>query len=205
MEQDKHIIIDKVKELFFTQGAKSVTMDDVCSVCGMSKKTLYQYFPNKESLIIDILQTVFESILLEIQKIQKENHHPIEELFIVHNRVHSLIRSDNDVFMHQLCKYYPEIHQNHCKQNNKRMLLVLQNNIQKGIEMGLYRSDFDVEIITRFFFVLSYSIKENEVFNQYRLDSKKLHRCLLTYHINAIVSEQGKKDFLEIENKYKLN
>jgi len=72
---------------FLTQGAKSVTMDDVCGICGISKKTLYQYFSTKEALLKEMLYFVSDSIMNEVEKIQIKNHHPIEEMFIIHERI----------------------------------------------------------------------------------------------------------------------
>jgi AcrR family transcriptional regulator len=71
MNQEKLNIIEKVSLRFLTQGAKTVTMDDVCSILGISKKTLYQFFPTKESLLAEMLSYISEKIMTEIISIQK--------------------------------------------------------------------------------------------------------------------------------------
>lgn len=47
----KKKIITKATELFLSIGFKSVTMDDLAQSMGISKKTIYQYFENKNQLI----------------------------------------------------------------------------------------------------------------------------------------------------------
>ena len=46
----KQKIINKSDNLFRTYGLRGVTMDNICSELGMSKKTIYKYFHDKESI-----------------------------------------------------------------------------------------------------------------------------------------------------------
>lgn len=205
MEQEKLNIIEKISIRFLTHGAKTVTMDDVCSILGISKKTLYQYFPTKESLLAEMLHFIFEKIMNEIISIQKQNINPIEEIFTINHKIYELIRSNNDVFMYQLCKFYPEIHQNHCALSNQKMLEFMQSNFNRGIQQGVYRNNFNTDLYARFFFSLNFSVKSDELFVEYREDAKSLSNQLIGYHLQAILSEQGRKDFNEILNKLNLN
>ncbi|MBF4985337.1 helix-turn-helix transcriptional regulator, partial [Nonlabens mediterrranea] len=54
MTEIKSEILEKSMEMFLDLGFKSVTMDDISSEMGMSKKTLYSYFKNKEELITEV-------------------------------------------------------------------------------------------------------------------------------------------------------
>lgn len=205
MEQEKLNIIEKVSVRFLTQGAKTVTMDDVCSILGISKKTLYQYFPTKESLLAEMMSYISEKITNEIILIQKQNINPIEEIFTINHKIYELILSNKDVFMYQLCKFYPEIHKNHCALSNQNMLEFMKSNFNRGIQQGVYRNNFNTELYARFFFTLNFAVKSDELFMKYRENSKILSTQLIGYHLQAILSEQGRKDFNEILTKLNIS
>ena len=49
----KSRILEKGTELFFRYGVKTVTMDAIASELGISKKTIYQHFPDKDSMVFE--------------------------------------------------------------------------------------------------------------------------------------------------------
>ena len=65
----KDQILEKATEMFLTLGFKSVTMDDIASEMGISKKTIYQHFSNKDSLIKATTSNLFERISCGIDEI----------------------------------------------------------------------------------------------------------------------------------------
>mgnify|MGYP000282950895 CR=1 FL=1 len=75
--------LEKATEMFLTLGFKSVTMDDIASEMGISKKTIYQHFSNKDSLIKATTSNLFERISCGIDEIILANKNPIEELFAI--------------------------------------------------------------------------------------------------------------------------
>ena len=61
----KDQILTKAPEMFLTLGFKSVTMDDIASEIGISKKTIYQHFSNKDSLVKEVTLQLFDTISYE--------------------------------------------------------------------------------------------------------------------------------------------
>jgi len=64
-------ILEKAVYLFMRYGVKSVSMDDLARELGISKKTLYQYFDTKESLLLRTLEFNQSCEVGKIQKNQK--------------------------------------------------------------------------------------------------------------------------------------
>ena len=77
----KDEIISKSEDLFLTLGFKNVTMDDIASVMGISKKTIYTHFSNKIELVRVVTFSILEHIYQEIERINKSAVNPIEELY----------------------------------------------------------------------------------------------------------------------------
>ena len=76
-------ILEKSNELFLNLGFKSVTMDEIASALGVSKKTIYKYFKNKTELVNGVTLSMFNTICLGINGICELNLNPIDELFSI--------------------------------------------------------------------------------------------------------------------------
>ena len=104
----KDQILNKATEMFLTLGFKSVTMDDIASEMGISKKTIYQHFSNKDSLVKATTTNLFENISCGIDEIILANNNPIEELFTIKEFVMQNLKDENTSPIYQLQKYYPK-------------------------------------------------------------------------------------------------
>ena len=79
----KQKIIEKANDMFLNYGFKSVTMDDLASEMGISKKTIYTHFQNKTKLVEATTDYLFCNISEGIDTILKEKNDPIEELYLI--------------------------------------------------------------------------------------------------------------------------
>ncbi len=70
--EKRKLIIEKAKLLFFKYGIKKVSVEEICSDCGISKKTFYNHFSNKYALIEVILDEFIEIDKKIFEKIKKE-------------------------------------------------------------------------------------------------------------------------------------
>lgn len=91
----KEQILNKATDMFLTLGFKSVTMDDIANEMGISKKTIYQHFSNKDSLVKAVTTNLFEDISCGIDQIILANKNPIEELFAIKDFVLKNLKDEN--------------------------------------------------------------------------------------------------------------
>ena len=194
-------IIQKASELFQLQGAKTVTMDEVANLCGISKKTLYQYFPNKESLLLFIIDEMNLELENLMNSIKELNLNPIEELLTTHYKIQSIIKSENDVFMYQLSKYYPKAHQKCYHSKFKTFYNFIYTNIENGKKLGLYKPEIHSELISKIFFSTSISIKTLDIFKNMDMTLIEMKKSLLHFYISGLLTKQG----TEIFNAYITN
>src|SRR5690606_5463988 len=104
-------IIGKAAEMFLNVGFKSITMDDIAAKMGISKKTLYKYFENKEVLVYETTMSFQDQIHVEITSIINQNYNPIRELFEIKKRIQSFFQIADTSPLYQLKKHYPETHE----------------------------------------------------------------------------------------------
>jgi AcrR family transcriptional regulator len=187
----KDQILNKATEMFLTLGFKSVTMDDIASEMGISKKTIYQHFSNKDNLVKDATTNLFENISCGIDEIILADKDPIEELFTIKEFVMQHLKDENTSPIYQLQKYYPKIHKSLMIKQFDKMGTCVIDNLEKGIQLGLFRKDIRKELISRFYFAGMTSIKDVELFNPKEFSSKTVQSCYLEYHLRGICTPKG--------------
>jgi len=184
----KEKIIKKATEMFMKLGFKSVTMDDIaCEMC-ISKKTIYKYFHNKEVLIEEGTEIVHQNIHSIINEIVSKNFNAIEENFEIRKMFKEMFQTIDTSPVYQLKKHYPEIYSKMIANEIEECNTVFTQNIQKGIEQGLYRNDVDVPTCVKFYYTLIFSINEN---TQLERDVHELEGKALEYHTRAIATPKG--------------
>ncbi len=184
-------IIEKATEMYLTFGFKSVTMDDIASKMGISKKTIYQHFANKTDLVEAVTMNLFETISCGIDEIVTLNQNPIEELFAIKNFVMQNLKNESASPIYQLQKYYPQVHETLKSRQFAKMGDCVIENLKKGIDQELFRTDINLELIARFYFAGMSSIKDAELFNPIQFSMKQVQETYLEYHLRGISTSKG--------------
>lgn len=184
-------IIEKATEMYLTLGFKSVTMDDIASEMGISKKTIYHHFENKNDLVEAVTLYLFETISCGIDEIMTLNKNPIEELFVIKDFVMKNLKNESTSPIYQLQKYYPQIHKTLMSRQFEKMGDCVIENLKKGIEQGLFRNEINLELIGRFYFAGMTSIKDAELFNPIQFSIKDVQETYLEYHLRGICTSKG--------------
>lgn len=198
----KDQILHKATEMFLTLGFKSVTMDDIAAEMGISKKTIYNNFSNKDELVEQVTSHLFETISCGIDDIILANENPIEELFIIKEFVMQHLKDENTSPIYQLQKYYPKTHKSLMAKQFDKMGSCVVANLEKGIQLGLFRKDIQKKMISRFYFAGMTSIKDVELFNPNEFSSKTVQSCYLEYHLRGICTPKGIE---QLENLIQTN
>jgi AcrR family transcriptional regulator len=202
----KNILL-KVRELYIKYGIKSITMDDVASELGISKKTLYQYVTDKDDLVGKFIENEIELRFEQIFKCFKIGFNAIEELFEISFFMNRMMKDQNPTTEYDLRKYYPHHFQKTVKARREGMYKYILQNLKKGKDEGLYRDDMDVEIIAKLYLSRSENNHFSELFTNEEFSSVKLFIEILNYHIRGIATEKGlvvlEKKIKELETNNK--
>jgi AcrR family transcriptional regulator len=191
----KEKIISKATELFLKLGFKSVTMDDIaCEMC-ISKKTIYKFFCNKEILIAESTEMVHKTIHESIDTIAAKNYNAIKENFEIKKMFKEMFKSGEASPAHQLKKHYPEIYDKVMSREINECNTVFKQNIEKGIQQGLYRENLDIDIYVKFYYNLIFSIHG---MTSSEKESQKLELEALEYHTRAMATPNG---IIELEKQ----
>lgn len=149
MEPKERILI-KAEELFMQYGIRSVSMDDIANNLGMSKKTLYQYFADKDELVDAVVDGHIREIQEDCMSCRLDATDAIHEIFITMERIMEEFSNMNPMLLYDLEKFHFKAYQRFREHKDKFLLQVIRNNIEWGIKDELYRDDINVDVLSKY-------------------------------------------------------
>jgi len=149
MEAKERILI-KAEELFMQYGIRSVSMDDIANNLGMSKKTLYQYFADKDELVDAVVEGHIKGIQADCITCRNDAKDAVHEIFITMERIMEEFNNMNPMLLYDLEKFHFKAYQRFRDHKDKFLLQMIRNNIEWGIKDELYRPDVNIDVMSKF-------------------------------------------------------
>ena len=174
-------------------GIKSMTMDDIARQLGVSKKTLYLYVKDKNDLVERVMTQIVEHEKSLANNLCEVHENAIDMLFELSKDVSQKFGQVHPSINYDLQKYHPKAWEIFEEFRTVFVAECIEENIQKGIEQGLYRDNVDAFIIARMYAAKMDMCTDGQVFPAERYDFKSIHFELMRYHIRGIASEKGMK------------
>lgn len=194
-------ITEEVYKIYQRYGIKSVTMDDVSRHLGISKKTLYQYFTDKEDLVRQALQLEYARWFVRLKEPESLGLNAIEEIFEVYKVLKRMYRHSNPSMEYDLRKYYPVLSKEFIEKRRKEIYGSSYRNLVKGKNQGFYRKDMNPKIIASLHVLKVENMAAEDLFRiSHDLSSRIIHEIFI-YHLQGIMSPEGRQFF----NENKLN
>lgn len=145
----KSRILEKGTELFFRYGVKTVTMDAIATDLGISKKTIYQHFPDKDSMVYEVVKIFTEQDLEKWAELDRLYPNVIEKMFKSFEMVKDLLVQMNPRLLFEIQKYFPTAYQLFVEHGEKCIHENLIADFKKGAQFGYFRNDIDFELLAR--------------------------------------------------------
>jgi len=142
-------IIEGGEELFLKAGIKSVTMDDIARHLGMSKKTIYQFFKDKNELIMALVKKKLQEDEDQMNVIISRSENVIEEMINMMKCSEDIFSRINPIVIHDLQKYHADAWKQFQVFKTEVLVHTLEQLLAKGIKQGYIRPDIDVKILAR--------------------------------------------------------
>lgn len=146
----KQRILSEVSALLLQYGIRSTSMDDIAAKLGISKKTIYQYFEDKDALVEEIVNNILTENECECENDFGNSENAIHEVMLARDMMQKMFRAMNPSVVHDLQKYHPRAFLRFKKHKDQYLLEVLTRNLQRGIREKLYRPDINVPVLARY-------------------------------------------------------
>jgi TetR/AcrR family transcriptional regulator, cholesterol catabolism regulator len=197
--ETKERILQGAQELFFRYGIKSVTMDDIAKNLGMSKKTIYQFFTDKDEIVATLGRRTQEQHCKNFAEIEASCKDAIDGILQTMKYMAAMFSSMNPNIFYDLQKYHPKSWENFKEFKEKVMMELVVQNIEKGKKQGLYRVDIDPVIVARLRIEEVEMGMNPQIFPPGKFNLVEVEVALLDHWLHGICTIRGHK----LINKYR--
>lgn len=195
-------ILSASAELFRQYGFKTITMDDIARRSGISKKTLYQHFANKNEVVNESVTWYKCKITEMCDAALKESENAIEGMARSMNLIDHVNRQINPMAMLELERYYPEGFERFKESLMKNDVMSISNNLRQGIEEGLYRADIDPDFMARYRMEISLIVFHPNLLVTDRDDIHRVAHQISEHFLYGIMTPKGEKLYQKYKQKH---
>ena len=188
-------ILNAAKKLFTNYGFKKVSMDEIASEAGVTKKTVYTYFSSKEELLKYCIKEELQNMRKIIENVESKK---LDFMETVHQVIYNLLKyKKNCKFLKMLFKESEILKNEQLKENLKIVDKEIQNYIRKQLELAIQNDKIEVQNIdiTTFLIYKMYialMIDWNEDYK--KLDEKEIADNILHFLVNGLKRKEVEKD-----------
>lgn len=192
-------ILAGAEELFSRFGIKNVTMDEIARHLGMSKKTIYLHYIDKNKLVRAVVNQMIQAHDVQCKEFESKSENAIDEIFLIMNYMNAIFSQLNPNLFFDMQRYHPEAWKYFIKFKEDVILEQVVSNLEKGRKEELYRKDFSIKILARLRIEEIEMAMSPQYFppNKYNLQEVQIQ--LLDHFLHGICTLKGHK----LLNKYK--
>ncbi len=192
MEQQERIVA-KAHELFMRYGIRSISMDEIATHLGISKKTIYQFFADKDALVEAVVDIEIGVNERDCLMYNQKSENPIHELFLALEMIEDLLRMMNPMVIFDMQKYHPAAFKKFNEHKNSFLYKLIKENLEKGIRQELYRDDINVGILSRFRLASVFLVFNPELFPLGKNSLSDVMREMTLHFIYGVATPKGQK------------
>lgn len=147
----KEKIIVKTAELFSMMGMKALTMDMIASGLGISKRTLYEHFRDKDELLLQAIDHMIRKNNIRLMEISAQSPDVIDAIFVITEMQHRQMMTINPVIFEDMKRYMFRVNLSYYRNREKcREFSVIYHLMERGIRDGVFREDLKIDIVDLF-------------------------------------------------------
>lgn len=195
----KDRILKGAEELFFKYGIKSITMDDIAKHLGISKKTIYQFYSDKNEVVEILMIQRMKLNELEFKQIAEQTDNVIEEVLAMMKHIGIMFSQMNPNLFYDMQKYHPNSWKLFKQFKEECVERMVEESVKRGIKQGFVRADINTKIIARLRMQEVEMGFDPQTFPPDRYEIVDVQLALLDHFLHGICTLKGHK----LINKYK--
>ena len=195
---NKDKIISGSRQLFTKYGIRSITMDMIAEQLGVSKRTIYENFTDKDELLKCCIEDAIKEQKLVGEELIKNSENVIDATFKYIKYSINRYKSINPLFLLDIKKYYPELCESKIKNNDTQNLSRSIDLLNEGIRDNLFRNDINVEIVARLISEQFKMLSNQDIFPEDQFSMIEVFENIVINFMRGIATEKG----LQLIEKY---
>ena len=201
----KERIIKEARGLFFKLGIRSVTMDDIAAQVGMSKKTLYQHFADKDELVDNLVDGEIGLMQNETMECINNSANAIEEIFISMEMANKHFTKMNPMVLFDLHKFHFNSFQKFMDHKNTFLMSVITDNLKRGLAENLYRTDTKIDIMAKYRLQMLMLPFDMEAYPPMQYNLIDVSNAMIENFLYGLSTEKGYKLIEQYKKERKSN
>ena len=189
----KERILQKANDLFMRYGIRSITMDEIAAQLGISKKTIYQYFTDKDEMVEGVIDNHIRDNEEKCKLFKSQSENAIQEIFIAVDETEEMLKVMNPLIMYDLEKHHLQSHRKFRDHIYRFMYQMVKENLQRGIAEELYRPELNLDIVAKHRLESAFMCFNQDVFPHSRYKISEVCRELAMLYIQSLATQKGKK------------
>ena len=192
-------ILLKARDLMLQTGLRQVTMDDLAHQLGISKKTIYQYYKDKDDLVKAVVNLELKDHEITCKDCKSKAENAIHEMFLLMENMKAMTQTMNPNSMMELEKHFSNAFDMIKNHKDEFLFSLIKQNLMKGIEEGCYRKDLDIDIISKFRLETVFIPFNLHLFPLSKFNSLEVHTQLMEHFVYGLMTIKGH----ELMDRYK--
>lgn len=198
-------IIKTAEDLFIRFGFKRVTMDDIAREMAISKKTIYQYFKDKNEIVCSVTTGYLEQEKCQILELEQESENVIEYLVKLSKQLRKHVGAINPAAMDDLKKYFTQGWEIYLQFKREVFLKSITAILTRGISEGYFRADIDPEVMAIMRMEQIQMAFDESLFPRNRFDFMEVQGQFLRHFMAGILTEKGRELLKHYSNSTSTN
>lgn len=189
----KDRIKQKADELYRRYGVKSVTMDEIASQLGVSKKTIYQSFDDKNELVDAVIVEMLNGNKHFCQMSRSMAKNAIEEVYFGLESLKEMLDNMNPSILFDIKRAHPATFRKFVEYKYDFLFEIMKKNVERGKEEGLYRADIDADLIAKIRIETVMLPFNEEIFPKKDYSLGDIQQAMVEYFLFAMATPKGYK------------
>ena len=198
-------IKQKAHDLVMQYGIRSVSMDDIAKALGISKKTIYQYFADKDELVEAVIKDKIEFSQTCCEKDKALANDAVHEVFLAMQMMQEMFQNMNPSIIYDMEKFHPKAYQIFYQHKYNFLYQVLKSNIERGIKEALYRSDLHIEILLKARLENITLAFNQQLFPKNKFSLVEIETALTEHFLFGMASAKGHKLIIKYQQQRQKN
>ncbi len=177
-------------KMFARSGVKSVRMDDIAAEMGISKRTIYEIFGDKETLIMDCLDYFHRQQHEQFEEVARGAANIIEEALIMLEVLDKQIDAGYNM-MRDVKKFYPAVHDKYTQRHMEEEMRMIKKKLQRGIDDGYLLSTINLDLSLTVMGYSIFGVIEREGLLPTGMSVREAFKYVVSYFIRGIATLKG--------------
>ena len=187
----KQQIVETSLEQFLKYGIRKMTIQKLIAPLGISTKTVYKYFSDKEKLLKECLTLHYARMFEKIEMVEQSSPNPVASLCNLWNQALAADFGVNHAFYHDLNDYYPALQDAVFARNSKKTTLAITSILRQGTTEGLFRKGLKPLLVLKAMGVMYNSLTRTGEFKKLGLDPALLAEHTIFTYLRGICTPKG--------------